>query len=204
MINHLKKHATKHTFERGDHITTDLALSSSMYYVESGAVIVESVSDHPEAVKQLGVLKTPGSYIGLEYLFLSGGRYQAEVKALTACEVWSISTTRLASLLKGELEPYREEIHIKLVESLSADYVGILQQASAAVGDPPEDLVLKTLIRLGDVIGVKREAGVSISVSLDTLASLTGLSYKTTQRATSLLMQRTYVARVGRDYLLIS
>jgi CRP-like cAMP-binding protein len=206
MIQVLKPYMTTKTVQAGEIVTPDLGKSASLYYVSSGALMVECTDVHVEKDRNIGILRPKGAFIGIEFIFMAypDHYHRLIVTALQDSEIMNIPQPKLKTLLDNELYAQRSNL-VELMTCQLAEYYSDLQRMLEEIATrAPHEQVLSALQRAAKKLGTSHDRGITIPIKISTLALLTGMSDESTRRATSKLMNEGRIAKSGRGFLLFN
>mgnify|MGYP001809759742 CR=1 FL=1 len=204
IIDVLKPHMVTRTYSESELITTDLSKAITLYYVQSGAVLVEGVSLQPAKDRRVGLLKPAKSFIGLEYLFIDQDTCcKSVVTAVAESEVLSISQTKLQALLEGDLHRQRSALVELMTKQLSAAYRELQVRLEEIISHNPHEQVLLRLKGVAHYIGQDHERGTQVAIKSSYLAKLSGLSEEGNRRALLKLMDYGMIAKIGTNNFLL-
>jgi CRP-like cAMP-binding protein len=206
IIQALKPHMLTRVVKAGEIITPDLGKSSCLYYVASGAAIVECTNLQIEKERNIGVMKQADQFIGLEFIFIAhpDTNHRLVVTAIQDSEIWYIHQPKLKTVLDNELYDQRSNLIELMTRQLAAAYNDLQLNLEEIATHAPHEQVLSALRRAAKKIGIHHDRGINVPVKISTLALLTGMSDESTRRATSKLMNEGLIAKAGRGFLLFN
>lgn len=205
LISMLRPYMEPCGFRAGEKLTGDLAASQTLYYLEDGAVLVESYSvAKSDQTKQIGLLKTSPCFMGMEYLFLSDPtRMRTTLTGLKAGKLQKISRAKLNTLFEGELRLSRGLIVELLARELADSLEQLTVQMEYTTTQLAQDKVVQALKEMGQLVGTPIDKGLQIPVKTSTLAKLSGMSSESTRRVLTRLMDEGSLAKTARGHFLI-
>lgn len=203
LINTLKPYMGAKLFKKGEEITADLERSKTVYLVETGVVLVENINGNPDSVRKVGVMRSKGALIGLEFIYVEESQGVVVVTAVTDSNILSIGVNQLVSLLDKDLKMYKEEITKDMVKYLSNSYAEMRDLYESTMIRNASESVISAMETIGAVLGSTHSSGgIVVPVKCPVIASVAGLVGEVARRTLRKLSEEGKVARVAEGFLL--
>lgn len=186
----------------GELVSADVLRDDSLFYIETGVVILEYPKNPNIKGRKMVLLRRAGGFVGLETLFSAGQEDTLSVKAV--CDV-TVSVISITNLWKAyaDLPHLQTAIHGKLFKDLAFLYQELRMKTEEIAYAESEYLAIRGLTDLATIRGVSHSKGTLVDVTTRELAAVTGLAEDTTRKAVAKLAGNGRLAKIGPKQILL-
>lgn len=203
LMEALLPHMEVSSFTVEDRIAVDLSKCATLFYLEKGAVVVESASLISKT-RRVGVLRSAKCFIGLEYIFMNDPlKTRTSITGISEGTIYKIHRDKLAKLLEEDLRLQRAILIELMARELAESHAQLMVQLEAALIQEPHDRLREVLKEVGTLLGEEVDRGISVPIKTASLSKLVGLSGDSTRRAAAKLMKAGEIAKTSRGHYLI-
>lgn len=182
------------TFPAGTVLFHEGDQGREMFVIQSGKIkISKKVRNEEQTLAVMG----PGEFFGEMAIFNNKPR-SATATVLEDCKVLVVDPKTLEAMIKGNTE-----IAVRMIKKLAARLQEADDQIESLMLKDTNSKVVHTLARMADAQGQKVEGGVKIKLTMDGLASKTGLEIPQVEEVVAKIV-KARILKVEPDGLVIS
>jgi CRP-like cAMP-binding protein len=182
------------TFPSGTVLFNEGDSGREMFVIQSGKIkISKKVRSEEQTLAVIG----PGEFFGEMAIFNNKPR-SATATVLEDCKVLVVDPKTLEAMIKGNTE-----IAVRMIKKLAARLQEADDQIESLMLKDTNSKVVHTLARMADAQGQKVDGGIKIKISMDGLATKTGLEISQVEEVVSKIV-KARILKVEPDGIVIS